>query len=412
MYEILVTSILAVGAVFLALTLVIVGNKAWRESRDAWRRSRRRVLEPLVLAYAHGDEVSILTALGGQVAWQDRRVVEPILLAHVERVRGIEGERLSRALDEVGYVDEYLKGLTSRRWWRRAESAEKLGVAGAHRAIDFLIRGLEDEVYEVRLRAAKSLGALGGVAAVRPLIAALSEPSRWSTIRIADILTAMGQEVVDELITAFPDLSHHAKLAALDILGSLRSPHAAVWLRLRLKDFETDVRARACHALGAIGDRLSGHRLIESLRDPEWPVRAMAAKALGRIRHIEAIRALCTSLRDREWWVRANAAAALRLMNSKGIESLRIMLDDQDVYARHQAVLMLEEAGVLDEEVGQLLADDPDKRYSARVLVDRLVQIGQLSRLRELAGSHPDPRVREVLADLLPEEREQEEATT
>lgn len=402
MYNVLLVWIAATGAVFLVVTVLIVANKAWRETRESWLRSRRRVLEPRILEWAHGDEDSIVPALGGLPAGADARAVETILLDHLERVRGIERARLGRALDELGYIDRYLEGLESRRWWRRAECAERLGLGGARRTVGSLIKVLDDEVSEVRLRAAKALGRLGGISAARPLIHALGEPSRWSTIRIADILTSMGQEVFGELIASFPELNLHARLAAIDILARIKALQASGWLRERLEDFEPDVRARACNALGCLGDTATGPDLMNSLKDGEWPVRAQAAKALGRMRYTDAIPRLCEALRDREWWVRANAAEALRLIGDEGVSALRRMLDDPDIFARQQAVLMLQESGVVDQEVDHLTDANDSRRASARALLERVVQIGQIGRLAELSETHPDPQVRLALSELLP----------
>ncbi len=401
MYGVLTVTILTIGGVFLLLTFVIVANKAWREVRANWRRARRRVLEPAILSFAHGEGPSVLPALGGRLRLRDRGVAEEILLDHAQRVRGVERERLGRAMDELGYVDRYLAGLGSRRWWRRADSAEKLGIAGAARATGLLARALSDPEPEVRIRAAKALGLVGGKAAIAPLVHALSEPNRWSTIRIADILAEMKHDVVEELVAEFDGMNEHAKLAALEIVGRIRSLSVVSWLRQRLEDKERDVRARACHALGAIGDPDCGAPLVKALSDSEWPVRAMAAKALGRIKHVPAIAALCGALRDKEWWVRANAAEALRVMGPKGDEALDRMLDDRDVYARHQAVLMLESSGVLDRQVALLAKPDGPEREAAESLVRRFVRVGQLGRLRELLETHPDARVKEALAGLL-----------
>ena len=47
-----------------------------------------------------------------------------------------------------------------------------------------------------------------------------------------------------------------------------------------LADPHPDIRARAAHGLGLLGDPASAEDLIRATRDPEWPVRVMAAKAL------------------------------------------------------------------------------------------------------------------------------------
>ena len=399
--RLLIVAILAIGFVFLALTVLIVANKVLRETREAWRRRRRRELEPQVLGWAHGDEPSLPRRLGGRVRRADRHVLRAILLDHLQRVRGIERDRLSRAYDELGLVDRDLAGLRSSRWWQRARAAERLGIAGASRATHALVRLLDDPSTDVRIRAATALGAVGGTAAMRPLIQALEEPSRWSTIRIADILSGMGRRVVEELVTLYPRLGLHGRLAAIDVLGRVHSLDAATWLRIRLSDDHRDVRARACHALGAIGDTDSGPALVHALHDPEWPVRAMAAKSLGRLRFTAGIPTLALAVRDREWWVRANAAEALRAMGEAGLEALDRMLDDRDPYARHQAVLMLQEAGVLDEQIDALAAEDAQRRQRAEALVRRLVGVGQLARLREIQAGHANPAVRLALGRLV-----------
>jgi HEAT repeat protein len=400
MQRVLVVAIILAAGVFAALTLFIVTAKAWREVKDARRRSRRRVLEPKVLRFAHGDDPSILAALGGWLRRSDRPVVEAILLDHVQRVTGIEHHRLCQAADELGFVDGYVARLASPRWWTRAGAAENLGLTGAKRATDRLVAALGDLVPEVRLRSAKALGMVGGKAAVQPLLQALAEPNRWSTIRIADILSDMGREVVQELMDAFPHLNRHGKLAALDILGRVHALEGIPWLVLRLGEPDDDVRARAAHALGAIGVLEAASKLRAALADPAWPVRAMAAKALGRIHDVEAIPQLCATLRDREWWVRANAAEALKLAGPLGIDALEGMLADEDLYARHQACLVLEACGMLDRRVAEL-GSTGSLREAAERTIARFVEAGQTGRLYDLAESHSDAGVRRILSRLL-----------
>jgi len=243
MQGILFGAIVGIASVFLALTIAIIAGKAWREIRDRRHRARRKVLEPIVLAYAHGSEASILPALGGGVAPSDRPVLEKILLDHAQRVSGIERARLAKVLDELGFVDVYRRGLHAAGWWTRAESAENLGLSGAVRVAPDLLAALEDDASEVRLRAARALGAIGADAAVAPLLRALSEPNRWSTIRIADILAGMGPRIVGELVAAYPTLNRPGRLATLDIVGRLRPLETAGWLVERTRDPEPDVRA-------------------------------------------------------------------------------------------------------------------------------------------------------------------------
>ena len=158
MQAVLIYSILIVLLVFTGLTIVIILGKAWRETVESYHRARRREIEPAVLAYAHAETASVLPGLGGQVRFRDRNVVEQVLLEFIQRVRGIERDRLGRAFDELGYVDSNLEQLRSPQWWFRAEAAEKLGLSGARRATEQLASALNDEAPEVRIRAAVSTG--------------------------------------------------------------------------------------------------------------------------------------------------------------------------------------------------------------------------------------------------------------
>ena len=83
------------------------------------------------------------------------------------------------------------------------------------------------------------------------------------------------------------------------------------------------------------------------------------------------------------------------------------MLEDGDNYARHQAVLMLQEAGVVDRSVDLLAGPEGAKRRKAETLLRRIVNAGQTARLIELTREHPDAKVRQALKSLLPVPPEQ-----
>ncbi len=400
-YRVLLISILSVGAVFLFLTLLILLNKAARDIWAYYCRRRKKVLEPAILQYVNAEKGDIFSHISGRTRAFDSPIIEQILIEHALIVKGRAKERMTKAFEDLGYVSRYLGGLRSVRWWKRAESAENLGIAESGRAIDSLSMMINDPVPEVRVRAAKALGNLKGTTAVRPLVQALSEPNRWSTIRIADILSTMGREVVDELIRCFKDCPTHARIATVDILGRVKSLHTLPFLIERLSDENKDIRARAAHALGMIGDPSCYRELITALGDREWPVRAMSAKALGRIKAPEAIQPLCKALGDSQWWVRANAAEALKKMGEKGINALFDMIDSSDSYASQQAVLMLQEIGIIDAFLEKLVSQDSQEKREAMDLFTKLIHLKRTDLLEEVSHKHPNPALRRILADLL-----------
>ena len=316
-------------------------------------------------------------------------------------MKGVARGRISQAFDELGYVDDYLRRLGAARWWTRADAAERLGLAQAARATEALVARMGDPVAEVRLRAAKALGEIRGKAAVRPLIEALSQPSRWSTLRVADILSHMGAEAAESLCEEWPKLPPVAKLSALDILGKLGRPEAIEFVRGVLAAGDPDQRARAAHALGMIGHHKPIDDLVTALRDPDWPVRAMAAKALGRIGSPLAVEPLAAALKDKEWWVRSNAAGALKVIGPRGQQALLDTLDESDTYARQMAVLMLEESGVLADCVAALDSREESARLKAEGLIRQLVVLGRTDFLGDMAREYPNPRVRARIGQLL-----------
>jgi HEAT repeat protein len=390
-----------IGVIIGVLTLLIVGSKAHSDRRArVWGR-RRRILARRVDAYLRGERTHIGEALGDGVRPRDQSVVEDILLRTILDGEGADFQRLSRAFEELGYVSLYLERLKRRGWWHRAKAAEYLGLARAGRAQDALLVALGDENPEVRFRAARALGQIGGPGVIPTLILTLNHPERFSSIRMANVLVSMGPSIVEPIRDSFEELVPGARATALDVLSAVGAAEVAPWLGERLKDPDRDVRSRAARALGTVGDLSAGPELVLALQDPEWPVRAVAAKALATLRYTAAIPELSNALRDSEWWVRSNAAESLRVMGLQGLAALESMLNDSDAYARHQAVFMLEEAGVLDERVDDLFDASNQRRSRSRNFVDQVIGSGQCGRLTDLAGEHADLEVRAFLAHML-----------
>jgi len=400
--ELLVMVIVGTLGVLLSLTLLIILNKAWRETREAMDRRRRAVLEPEVFQYvAATDTRALREYLPLPLGIRDLRIVETVLLELAAIVKGESRDRITTACESLGLVGAAIGGVASRRWWRRAEAAEKLGMMRSRQAIDALVKGLQDEVAEVRLRAARGLGLIRGQTSIRSLVQALADPSRWSAIRMAEILIGAGDDAVDELLQAFATLPRHARVSALDVLGRIRTPKATGLLKTSLTDEDPDIRARAAHALGLLGDPAAIDALIQSLGDPAWAARAMAAKSLGRIGAQQAIARLQTLLADREWWVRSNAGDALRALGPKGREALIGALDSTDTYARHQAVAQLEEGGIIDEYVSDLGSPDPSQREAAVQFVRKVIAQHRIDRLSQQAVEHTHESVRRALLGIL-----------
>jgi HEAT repeat protein len=400
--EILVMVIIGIISVLSALTLLIILNKAWREAREAMDRRRRATLEPEVFRYAGASDTRALREyLPLPLSSRDERVVEGILLDLAVLVKGDSRERITTACETLGLVAAAVTGLKSRRWWKRAESAEKLGVMRSKQAVDALLTAMDDPEGEVRIRAAGALGLIRGRTSVRPIVKALADPNRWSAIRLAEILIGAGEEAVDELLEAYDTLPKPARISALDVIGRVRTQRAADLLRRSLKDALPDVRARAAHAMGLIADPSFVDDLSVCLGDEVWAVRAMAAKALGRIGAPRSVPRLAGLMSDREWWVRSNAGDALRALGAPGREALIKTLEEPDAYARHQAVAQLEEGGIIDEYVSDLGSGEPARREAAIQFVRKVISAQRIDRLSHQAVEHTQDSVRRTLLKIL-----------
>jgi len=400
MYDIVLVVLQVVSAVFLGLLVLIIVNKAWREMRENFVVRRKRDLEPALFRYVMNSK-PIEAFLTGPVARRDWPVIEQVFFDLLRIARGNVSERAREAFEGLGIVDHYLEQLAGRRWWRRAEAAEKLGLIASAKATRPLIERMSDPMPEVRVRAAQALGNIGTPEALRPLVSALRDAGRWSAIRVAGMMIAAGDEAVDVLLEEFDRLPEHAQISAIDIFGRIKSLRATPLLRKLLEDPRVDLRARSAYALGMIGDPTAAPHLAERLKDKEWAVRSMAAKALGRLRESGSIPALEAALSDPQWWVRANAAEALKLKGAVGQDALLRLLDSDDPYAAQQSVQMLQESGVLDAFVGMLVSAEPGEQTRALDVLAKLVKLRRTDLLSEVARNHPDRMVRQRLASLV-----------
>ncbi|MFQ5700799.1 MAG: HEAT repeat domain-containing protein [Acidobacteriota bacterium] len=399
-HDLIITLIVIGAAFFLFMLAIILLNKIYREVADRRMRCGREMIEPLLFDYITGTG-SIEEHLRLPLSSIDRAVVEQVCFDLGRIVTGVTWERAREALERLGFVDAYIERLKSRRWWSRAEAAEKLGYIGSEKATSALIEHMDDPVKEVRVRIARALGRIGTEEALDHLVEALADAGRWSAIRVAAILIKAGEPAVQSLLRAYASLPFHARISAIDIFGRIRSLRAVPLLTDLLQDPEADIRARAAFALGSIGDPNSCPVLLRALGDESWAVRAMAAKALGRLKLEECVPRLCDALADPQWWVRVNAAEALKRQGRAGDRALLEMLDSQDTYAAQQAVQMLQESGMLDGMISQLGATNEEDRQAALEVMAKLVMLKRTDLLTEMAHNHPEASIRERLSIIL-----------
>jgi len=390
-------AILLLALLLAALVVYILARRLGNTLLLSYRQARRAVLEPAVDGWLAGDETRPPACIEHPRRIIDRTLIVDLVLDRLPGADSRGRDRMHAWLRRQGLVARWIRDLAARSSWRRGVAAERLAVVRDPESVPALVRVLDDPSFDVRMRAAKALGALGGIQARRALVGALGDENRWSVIRIADLLAVMGPEVVDELVAAFPGFERASRLAALDLVARLGDARLTPFLAGLLDDLDRDVRARAASALGRVGDERAAAGLTAALQDNEWPVRAMSAKALGLLGATGAAGALAASLRDREWWVRANAAEALTRLRGTGIELLVSMLDDQDRFARDQALGALENCGELSRRLASLGSPEDPAHAPAQRLLEVLAARQPRSHLEALRDRQGDPAVRAAI---------------
>ena len=399
----------AVAVAILLLVLGLVGLVGYILARRTvtgfWsrlERARLAKLDAATNAWLQSEPESLPRELPSLLPFPDRGLFVGICQARLVGADSRTRARLVNWLESSGQIERWLGQLRRRSVWRRAHAAELLGIARVERSTEQLVAALQDPVFDVRMRAANALGALGGKNARAALVGALADENRWSVIRISDLLAEMGPDVAGELMAAYPAMPRSARVATLDVIAKVGDASATPFLTSLLNDLDRDVRARSASALGRIGDLRAHAALQAGLQDSEWPVRAMCARALARLGTEAAIPALRASLRDREWWVRANAAEALGRLGAPGADELVQALDDQDEFARDQALATLEASGDLYRRLAGLVSQVPGEALAARQLLDCLLSRQPRDRVKAIGDRHPDAAVRTAIANTLP----------
>ena len=244
------------------------------------QRAAEERLRPFALALVHGEPVGV-----GPLSAADARVVARLLSRYARALAGDARERIATFFERRGVVPEEIATLASRRAWRRASAAYRLGDIGSRAAVPHLVAALDDPSQDVRAAAARSLGRLAAAEAVEPIVYALASGA---------IPRAVGGQAL---------LAVGAR--ALEPLRELE------------KRAEPDVRALAVELVGLLGDASDAPLLVERLRDSSAEVRAKAARALGRVGADEAAAQLRAALDDRIPFVRVSAAAALGMIGDR-----------------------------------------------------------------------------------------------
>ena len=236
---IIIAIVLLAVAVLLLLFLVVRRvTLAVRERKLAEAEARVR---PLAIALVEGEDAALPELSAG-----DQAVLADVLGRYSRKLRGEADARIAAYFRDSSALQSALGAVRSRRAWRRAAAAYRLGDMSCDEAVPSLLSALEDRNREVRAAAARSLGRLGVADATLPIVEQLVT-RRLPHVVAGEALLEVGAGVVPELRRS--------------------STHD-----------EPEIRATAVTLLGLVGDSHDSPVVEHALHDPSAAVRAAAAE--------------------------------------------------------------------------------------------------------------------------------------
>jgi HEAT repeat protein len=224
-------------------------------------------------------------------------------------------------------------GMAEKNYDRRAQTIAALGTIGLRRAAVSLIEnGLKDRNISVRLAAADVLGTMKSRSSIPKLRVALDDNSAIVRFSAAQALWAMGDRSGHDLFMEV--LQGDSKVTPGLVRGGLQQVHEEMHDPKALAELGSEVAAGAF--LGPAGFGLTA--AIELTKDKASPARAISARMLADDGSDEAREVLRDALYDKSWIVRATAAEAIGVHGSlNDVKVLAALLDDQEKQVRYRA---------------------------------------------------------------------------
>ncbi len=352
----------------------------YRRLRETQARMRMRMREG-VATFA----VEITDELPRALTTFERRLLRETMLETAHELSGSAFDRLAASFAERGFIGEAERSLRSRFLLHRVRGAEIIGELGGLESVPALRKGLRDREPLVRFACAHALTRVGAEGLLDEIIGALAEgDDMFGQGAMAEVLLDSGPNAVAELRTLLGDPRHPPRRRLIVVvLGELRAFDAVPELTAALSDRDDELCARACHALGKIGDPDSALRLaaVAMHGGRPWFVRTAAAGACGQIGDPRTAGTLVEALDSEEWYPRNAAAAALVRLEDAGVAAVcsRVSSLEPESVAHYWG--LLDAAGRTEEIIAR--AARGERRV--RRFVSAAARAGATARLEELA---------------------------
>ncbi|MDD2716962.1 MAG: HEAT repeat domain-containing protein [Candidatus Wallbacteria bacterium] len=274
-----------------------------------------------------------------------------------------------------------------------------LGHSSHRDAVPTLILLLNDPDWRVCNGAVNSL-VMQGNKVIEPLIQALKSASYNAAFWITKVLSRLGDEGIEVLVTFSRFKSKNIRMLVAEALGESENPRAIKALLNLLKDEHWMVRQSTVDSLIKLGDKVIEYLifflksekenmlpfvekvfsgmgeyrigpLVNLLKHEDREVRILAADALGKTNNSKAVKPLIGALSDKVWLVRKAAAMGLSQIKDLPLEDLVKSLSSGEDNVRFWVAAILGEVGerAIEPLLKMLTAPEKELRfYSAQAL--------------------------------------------
>ncbi len=283
-----------------------------------------------------------------------RAALKKVLLGMSRELVGETRARLTHVFDIVGFVQEEVQELHSRKWWRRAKACQHLALMQATDATAQLVTLLNDTEEDVRTEAALALVAITGVNALRLLLTNLQSMSVWMFIQLSRVVLPMASVAVPDLIAGLKSGRPSIQRFCVDMLGEIGDIAACDPLVEFISTAEPGVRSRAYLVLGRLGDEKGKRVLLDGLQDEEEQSRVAAAQGLGYLASPETAPFLKDHLLHDTIAVRLASGKSLTMIEGKGREMLLHAYRKSDSIGKRVILQFLEELGISEKKLEEM----------------------------------------------------------
>lgn len=265
-------------------------------------------------------------------------VISSVLQSLAVQLGGDEWERIVEIVHESPRMEEIRSRGSSRRWWRRLESARLLALLATEEDTELVHQLVNDRHAAVEIAAAGALDRIPSEQLVGAVLDRAVEAGGVVASYLIDLLCTNKSSLLSVLMHRLSEPRSDEELAmVMNLASELGIPSLIGYVAVHAEHENIEVRIATVRALGAFPHPVSSRALRLRLRDARWQVRAQAAAALGSICAIEAADELAAALTDTSWWVRLRSGLSLRRLGPTGSARLGAISPDADPFAYDMA---------------------------------------------------------------------------